>query len=115
MPKWTSVWGTHEWFRIRDANPTDICCIANAFQPCLLYDDKVVWWPTEDVPFHLKAVPSLPPTSLPPTSYIILYDVNDTPFLRLNTVDLNVVNRVMFMLEHPPVAHLLPAYKVNKF
>ena len=80
--------------------------------PCELFDDKGSWSPVE-VPYHLKA---LGPYPLPPCAfYVLLNDVNDTPFLRLYTMDLSVINRVMYILGFPPVTRLMPAYKVNKF
>ena len=105
------MWGPHEWFYVRDGTPAEICSIANAFIPCVLYDDKGPWWP-EEVPYHLKALGSY---TIPPCAfYVLLYDVNDTPFLRLCTMDLSVINRVMYVLGFPPVTRLMPCYKVNK-
>ena len=101
------MWGPHEWFRFKDPTPTDVCAVANAFQPCVLYDDDV--WLCETVPHHLLAFGEY----LPPSAFYVL--VCDTePFLRLNTMDLATINRVLRVLGYNAVSTLQPVYKVNK-
>lgn len=100
--------GPHEWFRFKNPTPAEVCAVAHAFRPCTLWEGDFIW-PAKEVPRQLYADQYLPPCDF----YTLVCDTTG-PFLRLNTMDLDTINRVMELLTYPRVSSLELIYKVNK-
>lgn len=103
------MWGPSEWFRYLAPDPAHVCKVAEAFAGTKDYAPMYTEfepWDCNDIPHHLFVYGWTVPVSM---HYVLL--CTDGPFLRLNTSNVVIINRVLATLGYPPIAKYQPVIK----